>query len=214
MVALPGDRDSAAASGDDQIAGLHHGTDRADLDDLCRLRGSYYTAVASSCVFLHDIVEFFFHHFRLLCIHKLADGLAGILESRVIFIHTDLGDHGCNRNIRDIAVQKLFAERVLQVIADVSLAHGNAYGEGSVGLLQIFMGQCDHGIVDHADLGAVSVGYYDFTAVFDQIYDCLSGNLYCCHLLRQSISKSISAKCDDNSFLFRHHICLSICKDS
>ena len=70
---------------------------------------SYHTAVASSGVFLHNIVEAFFHLLRLLGVHEFADRFGWILEGRVILIYADLGDHGCHRYVRDIAVQKLLA---------------------------------------------------------------------------------------------------------
>lgn len=60
----------------------------------------------------------------------------------------------------------------MQVVADVGLAHGHADGqrrEGGMGRVRPGIG--GHGVVDHAHLGAVSVGDDYLVSVFCQVGD-------------------------------------------
>ena len=125
MVALTGNRNTAAAAGDNQGSGFNHCTDSTDFNDFCRFWRSNNTAIASAGIFFHDVAVFFFHHLRLFLVEELADRFGWIVESRIIFIDTNLCDHGCNRDICDTAVEQLFTQGVLKVVSDVSLAHGN-----------------------------------------------------------------------------------------
>ena len=136
--------------------------------------------------------------------HKVPDRLGGILKSRIIRIYPDLGHHGDNRNIIMAPAAKFFPQSVLQIIADVSLAHGYTDREGSVGLFRIFTAQRGHGIVNHSYLWAVSVGYDDFMPFFYEIGDGFGGDFYSGHLFRQGISQGIAAQGYDNSF-FTHN---------
>ena len=206
MVPLSGNRDSAAASGNYQVAGIDHGADGFDFNDLHRFRGSYHTAVTSAGIFFHNIAEAFFHLLRLFGVYELADRLGRIRESGIILVNAYLSDHGCNRYVCDIPVQQLFAKRILQVIPDISLTHGNADGERRIRLCLILMGEGDHSVIHHADLRAVSMGNDNLTAVFDQIYDRFGGNLHGCHLFRQSVAKGIAAKSDHDSLFLFHNI--------
>ena len=171
MIALPGDGNAAASAGDDKISGIHHCADRSDLNDFLRLRGSYDAAVAPAGVFSHYIVIFCGHYISFFFCEETADRFGRRLKRGVVRVHTHLGDHCCHGDIFDSAVQQLFTERVLQVVSDICLAHCNADGEGGVWLPGILMGQRDHGVINHAYLRAVSVGYDHFTPFLDQIND-------------------------------------------
>ena len=70
---------------------------------------------------------------------------------------------------------ELVADGVLEVIADVALAHGAALGEGHIGLDGLGLGGGGHAEVDHADLGTVAVSDDDLVALRDQIDDGLCG---------------------------------------
>ena len=104
MVPDQSNRDSASAAGDNQLSGVHEGTDCADFNDFGGLRRSNDTAVAAACVFLHDISVFFFRNLSLFFCHKMADWLGRGVKCRILRIDADLCDHGRNRNIRDVSV--------------------------------------------------------------------------------------------------------------
>ena len=55
-------------------------------------------------IFLHDILEIFFHHLCLLRRNELANRLGRRLERRVVFIHAHLCNHRSNRHIGNAAV--------------------------------------------------------------------------------------------------------------
>lgn len=59
-------------------------------------------------------------------------------------------------------------------------------------LVCVLAAQGSHGIVDHADLRAVSMGYNDFATFFDEVHDSLSGNLNSYHLLRKCVAKCVA----------------------
>ena len=109
MIALTGYGDTSSATGDYKLTGVYQRADGSDFNNFSRLWGSYYTAVAPSCVFLHNVAVFFFCNLSLLLGHKVPDWLGGSIKSRIICINTDLSDHGSHRNIIDIAVVKFFS---------------------------------------------------------------------------------------------------------
>ena len=98
--------------------------------------------------------------FRLFLCHKMADRLAGVLESRIIGIHPDLRDNGDYRSADKASFSEFLAKSVLKIITDISLAHSHTDGERSVGLIGIFPGKSSHCIVDHSYLGTVAMDYY------------------------------------------------------
>ena len=205
VVAVTHDGNTAAATGDDQLSRFDEGVDGADFDDFLGQRRSDDAAPAPAGVFLDDVAVFFGGVFRLFFSHEMANRFRRILESRVFRVDADLGDHGSDGNVEDVAVVHFFAQGILQVIADVSLAHGDADRQRRVGLVRIFPAQGGHGVVDHADLRAVAVGDDDFTAFLDEIDDGLGCRLDGQHLFVQCISQGVAAEGDDDTFLFLGH---------
>ena len=205
MIALTGNRDSAAPACNDQLTGVNQGADSADFNNFSRLWRSNHTSVTASCVLLHDISVFFGCNLGLFFGHEVADWLAGSVKCRIFCIHTHLCNHGSNRDIVHFAVVKFLSQGVLKVIADVGLAHCHTDGEGSVWLVCVFAAQRGHGIVDHADLRAIAMGYDDFATFFNEVHDSFRGNLNSYHLLRKCVAKSVAAQCDDNTFFLVFH---------
>ena len=204
VIALKSNGDTAAAAGDDQLTGLYQRADRADFDDFHRLGRSNHTAVAASCIFLHDIAVFFFCFFCLFSSHKMTDGLGRAFESGIFGINTDLRDHCRNRHIENTTVVQLFTKCILQIVADISLAHGNTHRQRCIGLTGVFAGQSSHGIIDHANLRTIAVRNNNFTAFLNQINDGAGSNLNSLHLFRKCISQSIAPKSNHDSFFLFH----------
>ena len=199
MVALrPVDGDTASAAANDYLARLHQRTDGLDLHNGFGFGRGHAAAPAPACV-LHDAVAPAAHLLRLLLSHKGTDGLGGILESRIRRVYLHLGEDG-GHGLLDAAVQQFLPQGVLQVIADIPLAHGSADGHGGDGMAVILPGEGGHGDVDHAYLGAVAVGHHHLMALLNQVHDGLGGVLHSDHLLRQVVAQGVAAQGDNDTF--------------
>ena len=186
------DGDAAAAAADDDVAAVAESADGAQLHDLLGLGGGHIAAPAAARVLFEQEAGLGGHDLGLFLGQELADGLAGIVEGGILGVHLHLGDHGDHRLV-DAAVQHLFAQGVLQVIADVGLAHGAADGQGGAVLGGILMHQGQHGVVDDAHLGAVAVGDDDLVPLGDQVDDGAGGDLNGVGLLMQGAAQRVAA---------------------
>ena len=131
--------------------------------------------------------------------HERADGLRRMLERRILRVDSDLRQHGRNVDARAAAV-KLFADDVLQIIADVALTHGHAHRKRhdvTLGLLLVVGGE---GVLDHANLRAVAVGDDDLVAVLNEVGDGLGRHMDGIHLLMQILAKGVAAQRNDDTF--------------
>ena len=188
-----------AAAADDDVAVIAQGADGAGLDDVLRLGRGHVPPPAAAGVLLVEEAGLFCHLLGFFLGEELADGLAGRLEGGVIGIHLHLGDHGHYRLVGDTAVEHLLPQSVLEIVADVGLAHGAAHrqGRGALGVILVHQGQ--HGVVDDAHLGAVAVGDDDLVAVLNEIDNGAGGDLYGAGLLGQGGAQGIAAQGDDNA---------------
>ena len=122
-----------------------------------------------------------------------------MLESGVSLVDEHLRHDG-----RDVLVHaaggELVADGVLQVVADIALAHRAALGEGHVGLDGLGLSGGGHAEVDHADLRAVAVGDDDLVALRDQVDDGLCGLGDEGELLVGGVAQRVAAEGDDDSF--------------
>ena len=135
----------------------------------------------------------------LLLGHEGADGLGGVLEAGVVGVDLDLGDHGGDVPTLEVAVHG-HAEGLLQVVADVALAHGAALGEVDLGeLLGVDLVGGGEGVLDHADLRAVAVGDDDLVAHADDLEQGRRGGADLCDLLFRGVAKGVSAEGDDDA---------------
>ena len=192
-------RDSSSAAGHNNVIRFHQRADRIDLDDALRFRTGHDPAPTASGVFHHVIltVPLQFPGFRFR--HERTDRLGGIPECRILRIYFHLGQHG-RRAFVDPAVQHFLPHSVLQIIADVSLAHRHADRQRARNiLLRIRPGQLHHRVLDHPDLRSVSVADHDFMTVFNQVHNRLCCNLHSLHLFRQITAQSVPTQSNDNS---------------
>ena len=139
------------------------------------------------------------HLLSFLFRHERADGLGGVLKGRIVSIHYHLRQHRGDALLK-ATIQKLLLQSILQIIADIALTHGHAHGQGhhiGRGFLLAIGGE---GILDHAHLGAVAVGYHHRVPGFYQIRNGLGGLLYRQHLFRQIFAQRVAAQGDDDSF--------------
>ena len=131
--------------------------------------------------------------------HEGADGLGGVLERGVCGVDLDLGEDG-GHAARDAAALHLLAQGVLQVVADVALAHGATDGQRARDvLLRVGAGELGHGVGNHAHLRAVAVDDDDLVALLDEVNDGAGGVLDRLHLLRKVLAKGVSAEGDDDA---------------
>ena len=122
-----------------------------------------------------------------------------MLEGGVALLHQHLGDHG-GHVLGHAPRRQLVADGVLQVVANVALAHGPALGEGHVGLDGLRLGGGGEAQVDHAHLGAVAVGDDHLVALGDEIHDGLRGLRDQRELLVGGAAQGVAAQSDDDAF--------------
>ena len=131
--------------------------------------------------------------------HPRTDRLDRVGKGRVVCRNLDLGEHGGDTLV-DVAVEHFLAQGILQVIANVALAHGAANGQraGNV-LLRVRTRELGHRIGDHAHLGAVAMHDDDFVTLLDQVDNGLGGRLDGLHLLGKVGAEGVSAQGDNNT---------------
>ena len=95
----------------------------------------------------------------------------------------------------------LAADALLQVIADVALAHGTALGQVHLRRPDGVVGRGE-GVLDHADLRAVAMGDDDLVALFDEAEERVGSIVHALNLLRGRIAQRIAAECDDDTVGF------------
>ena len=196
---LADDGDAAAADGDDDGTGVHerlHGVLFNDVDGLGR--GNDLT-VAAACVLDHGVALFLCDAFCRFLVVERADGLRRLLEGGIVLRDEHLRDDGRHILVHP-ARGKLVADGVLEVVADVALAHGAALRERHVGLDGAGLCGGGHTEIDHADLRAVAVRNDDLVAFGDQIDDGLRGLAHQRELLSRRIAQGVAAESDHNSF--------------
>ena len=196
----PNHRDPTAAAGDHNLPRLHQVTDGGQLHNGGGLGGGHHPAQAPAGVLCIGKAPLRDEAVGLLPTHVGADGLGGVLESRVSLIHNHMGEHGADL-LGDPPPGQLVPDGDLQIVADVALAHGAADGQGAEGILvRLLLVQGGHGLLDHAHLGAVAVGDDHLVALRRQIHDGLGGVAHRLPLLLIVIPQGVAAQGDDNSF--------------
>ena len=192
-------RDASAAAGHHHKARLHHVPDGLDLHDGLGPGGGHHPAVAPSGVLHHLVVPLGHQLIGLLLGHEGPDGLGGVGEGRVLGVHLHLGKDG-GHPLPDAPVQQLLPEGVLQIVADVALAHGHAHRQGAGDVfVRLGPGELRHGLLDHAHLGAVAVGEDHLVPVLDEVGDGPGGLLDGGHLLGEIIAQGVAAQGDDDA---------------
>ena len=197
-------RDAAASAGDDDgiLPELLH---CADLHDPPGQGRGHHPPPAPSGVLPHGIALFLLQPPGLLLGVEGADGLGGILEGRVALLHHHLGGQGHHRHI-PVALGQGVVQALLDVIADIPLAHGAAHikGHGGHHVLGGLAGQDDP-----AHLGTVAVDHRHFVAGAADVGDALAG---AAHHLQLGLGggvtvfglQGVSAQGDDDSGIAIH----------
>ena len=165
------------------MAGIQQQAYGIQLDDFLRFRSGNDPAV--SAFYLCHKVSLLPLRFRLLFCQNAADHLGGLIESLIIRIHRHLRDDGGDISVNTTA-KKLCAESILNIIADIPLAHGGADGHRSTRVFRVRLSKFIHCRMNHADLRTVAVRNHDIRPVCNQIRDspdCLCDRL---PLLRES----------------------------
>ena len=130
-----------------------------------------------------------------------------MLEGGVSLINEHLR-HDRGNVLVHLTARKLVADGVLQMIADVALAHRAALGEGHIGLDGLGLSGSGHTEVDHADLRAVAVGDDDLVALRDQVDDGLCGLGDESELLVGGVAQRVAAQGDDDSLAHDDYLSL------
>ena len=206
MVVLLHDRNPAAAAGDDKLIRVQQGVDGVQFHDLYRIGGGH-DPPESLAGFFDDVIAFFAFLVGLLDGHVPTQYFGGSVKCLVIRIHDDLGQNGADCAV-NTPVQQFFPDAVLQVVADIALAHGGAYGHGRGGVVRVRLAKFVHSGMDHAHLGGVAVGDGDLIAFLQKVGDGFCGFLNGHHLLRKGGAQSAVSECDDCSFFHDGSPCL------
>ena len=148
---------------------------------------------------LHEVQAVFLRNDPgLLLCQKSADGLRGMLEGGIVRIHGHLGEHRGDVHRHTAAVQ-LLAEPVLQIVADIPLAHGDAHRKRHEIAVDVTAVVFREGLLYKPHLRPVAVGNDHLMPVLDKIRDDAGGVFYSLHLFRQVFSERVASECDDDS---------------
>ena len=129
------------------------------------MRSGDYTTEALSG-FLDDIISFFAFFIGLLGCHVTSQYFCGSIECFIVRVNDHLGQYRTDCPV-DPTVQKLFSDAVLQVIANIALAHGGTHRHGGSGIIIMGFAEFIHGSVDHADLRRIAVRNGNLVSFFD-----------------------------------------------
>ena len=191
--------DATAAAGDDDELVVEQVEDRVGLDDAAGARARDHAAIASAGV-LDELEGRVLLGLRLslLLREEGADGLGGVLEARVIGVDLDLGHDGCHVPLPARLVH-LRAEPLLEVVADIALAHGAALGKVHDGNLGVLRGGDGERLLDHAHLGAVPVGDDDLGVLVDDAEKRGRRGADALDLLLGRVSEGVAPEGDDDA---------------
>ena len=179
---------------------LGKGPDGPGLNDMPGFGGGHVPPPAPARVLFDGTAGGLLIRLGLRLGHKFADGLSGVLKGRVRRVHLHLGHDGAHGHVGNPPVQQLLPKGVLQVIADIRLAHSAADRQGCVSLRGVLLLESGHGVVDDAHLGTVAVGHNDLVAVLNEVHNGPGSDLHRLRLLGKGAAQSVAAQGDDNAF--------------
>ena len=136
----------------------------------------------------------------LLGIHIAPDLLDRRVEGLVIGIHRHLGEDRGHGFI-DPSPHQLRADRVLQIVPDVALAHGRAHGHRRHAVAVMLLSKFVHRRMDHPHLRGVPMGDRHLPAILDKIRDDLRRLRHCRLLLRKVRPQRVMPQSHYNTFL-------------
>ena len=181
------------------MVGLDERLDGVELDDVHGLGRGNHATEALLLVVDELVAAVGLQLLGLGLAHPRTNRLDRVGKGRVVCRNLDLGEHGGDALV-DIAVEHFLAQRILQVIANVALAHGAANGQGAGNvLLRIRARELSHRVGDHAHLGTVAMHDDDLVALLDQVDDSLGSRLDGLHLLGKVGAEGVSAQGDNDT---------------
>ena len=193
-------RDSAAAAGDDDLSCVKQCADRIDFYDLLWLRCSYDSAVTVTN--LGNVITLIFFLFRFLLIQHTSDDFNRFSKSFVIRVYGYLCQDRGYRFV-DAFFHQFCTDRILQVVSDITLAHGRTHGHWCVCIIRMILSEFIHCHMDHTHLGCITVRNHDLCALFYQLRNDFCSSFCSFFLLRQRITKCPVSQSNDN-FLLLH----------
>ena len=189
------------------MAGVHQRLNGLELPDFHGHGGGHHDAVTPSRVF--HAGNPVFHVFPCFFLgQEPADGFCGILKCLVLRVHLHLGQDRGYLYIHVPLIQ-LILDGILQVDADIPLAHGHTGRQRRFLVILIAAGQLVHGILDHAHLGAVAVGDNQVHALLHQVNNHLSCLCHCLLLLFDILAQGVTAQGNYYSFFIHNPISLT-----
>ena len=190
------DGDPAAADRDHHMPGVDQRIHRVLFDHVDGLGARHDLPVAAARVLDHRIALFGGDCFGLRLGIKRADGLGRMGERRIVRVDKHLR-HNRGDGLTKSARRQLVLDAVLEVVADIALAHRAALRERHVAFNGLRFRRGAHGKVDHADLRAVAVRDHDLMPGLDQIDNRLRGLLHKPQLFIRRVAERVAAERND-----------------
>ncbi|CAK7058258.1 MAG: hypothetical protein DELT_03068 [Desulfovibrio sp.] len=191
-------RDSPAPAGNNNLAGADERIERHVFVNADRLWRRHHPPPAASGVLDIFAARLFHQLFGGCFVIKSADRLGWVFKGRVVFIHDNLRKHCNNRRIVVSVGDKLGIYRLLEVVADVSLAHRRTLRkrhQWRISALVSFFKRK----VNHPHLRAVPVAYDDIVPSQNQRNDRFRRISCMFELLLRRVAKRIPAECNYHS---------------
>ena len=192
------DGHTAAAAGDDNLTGIRQSADTVDLYDIFRLRCGYDTTITA--IHFDHVVSLLFFSVSFFLGHDTTDDFDRFVEGVIVWIYNNLGQNGGNRTV-DATVEKFFTNGVLQVISDITLAHGRADRYGCEGVIRVLLSEFVHSSMDHTHLWGITVGNNNLAISLYKICNSFCGAFYCVLLLGKGSTQRFVPEGNDNFFL-------------
>ena len=196
LAILFNDRNAAAAHGDDDVTRIDQRIDHVLFDDVDGLRTRHDLAVAAACVLDHRVALLRGDLLRFLPGIERADRLGRMLKRRIVLIDEHLRNDGRD-GLFDAARFEFVLNAVLQMVADIPLAHRAALRERHIRLDRLGVCRGGHRKVDHADLRTVAVRNHDLIARLDEVDDGLCSLGDELELFIRRVAQRVSAEGDD-----------------
>ena len=188
---------AAAAHRDDHVSCGDQGLDDLLLHHVHGLGRGHYLAIATARVLHHGIALLRGNPVGLLLGVEGADGLGGLLESGILFVNNNLR-HDSGDRLFNAALFHLVADAVLEMVADVALAHGAALREGHRRLDGARLRRRGHTKVNHAHLRAVAMGDDNVVALLNEVYDRGRSSGDELELFFRGVAERVAAQRDHN----------------
>ncbi len=183
------------------MSGIRERADGIDLNNVDGFGGGN-DAPESPAGFFYYIISLFYFNFSIFFGHISADHFGRLIECFVIRVYGNLCQNRAD-GFENIACKQFRTQGVLDIIADITLAHCGAYAHRGRRIVDINTAELRHGFVDHADLRSVTVCNGKLIIGLHQIGKRLCGYFYGIPLFQRGIAQCLMSK-RYNNFLFAH----------